>query len=137
MNCVTTVSELAGQLAARASYTAQTADKPARLGPLANAYTQHVHLIANYSAANPTIRRCPHVESPPYIVVTGSEDRAWCIECVKEVLRNDNPLCAGQGQHRTRVFMFPFSDTVVAGHICPDCGEGPAFATATPDQADS
>ena len=121
---MTTVSGLAGELAARGRYTARTASGPLQLEPLARAYDQHVSWTANTGK----IPGCGHVSMPPYIIVTGAEQSAWCVECVKAVLRNDSPPCGSDPQHRTRVFMFPFGDIVAAGNICPECG-GEAITT--------
>ncbi len=114
---MTTVSELAGQLAARARYTSRTACAPAQLEQLALAYDQHVSWVANAGS----LRGCGHADAAPYIIVAGAEDRAWCIECVNDVLRNNAPNC-GNCFSRTRVYMFPFGDIVAAGNICPECG---------------
>jgi hypothetical protein len=114
---VTTVSELTGQLAARARYRATTAWQPGYLEKLALAYDQHVAWVANTERP----RSCGHADTVPYIIVVGAEDRSWCIECVKDILRNDSPPC-GNCTSRTEVIMFPFGDIVAAGNICPDCG---------------
>lgn len=120
---MTTVSELAGQLAARARYCARTAVWPQQLEPLARTYDQHVSWLANAP-----VRGCGHADGPPYIIVAGAEDRAWCIECVKEILRNDSPPCGNCVTRGTEVFMFPFGDIIAAGNICPECG-GEALTT--------
>jgi hypothetical protein len=130
---MTSVSELTGGLASRIRYGARTASSPLLLGALAAAYDEHVFRMANVGEGPD----CGHVKAPPYIIVAGAEEKAWCIECVKAVLRNDSPMCASDPPHRTKVYMFPFGDIVAAGNICPDCGEGPAFATARPDEADA
>ncbi len=114
-----TVTGLTGELAVR--HAAQTAVVQAQLTVLALAYDQHVTQRAACGGASP---HCGHASEPPYIVIAGAEERAWCSRCVKGALSGGGSPCE-ECRGETAIYMHPFGEIVVAADICQDCGGDP------------